>query len=42
MNHEKCVVHTESVRIWYSRQLNNVLTFDNTIKIKIKKKKITG
>lgn len=38
MSHEKFIVQIESVQIWYSRQLNNVLTFDNTIKIKIKKK----
>lgn len=37
MNHEKCIMHRESVRLWYSRQLNNPNCIDNSLKIKIKK-----
>lgn len=37
MNHEKCIMHRESVRIWYSRQLNSPNCIDNSLKIKIKK-----
>lgn len=35
--HEKCIKHTESVRKWHSRQLDNQYCIDNSLKIEINK-----
>jgi len=37
-NHEKCFKHTESVRKWHSRQLDNQYCIDKSLKIEINKK----
>jgi len=36
-NHEKCIKHTESVRKWHFRQLDNQYCINKSLKIEINK-----